>query len=460
MGKATPIVLLREGLAICGIAGWVSWDEKVHPKVSTIHSMLRANQTRGQDAAGIAYLKGGEVYRRKAPITANKLIETLTTPEWEEISHSPIGLLHTRAQTKGSSKQNTNNHPVSGFGWLVVHNGMIMNDDDLYDYYKAERFAEVDTAAIPLVLSRGETLDDQIKQITTLGGSATFAAWQVSAPRRVILARLGHNELYMFLDPVSKILYFSSAAVFAKAMPTYALGSLRFLTIHKLADDKVVVLDLDNPTRTFKVTRRPFYHYNLNQKKVTSPTKTSGDGLKDGLKIVSSHVEPEKISITKTDGDRTYKMSWYLEDKKKPVADTARIGYNPMILISEECRCRAAPTPAWTVLTAYGRWKFRKSVAKIEREFKPRRAIRKWWRTSLKMKNVNLPVEINTSNLYDGKQAAESFIVGVADSQGSEVQIPGFMCPWCGVTNRSTSWVTNKWRCEFCRIASWPRVVK
>mgnify|MGYP001562624046 CR=1 FL=1 len=445
---------------MCGIGGWFSWDEKVHPKASTIHALLKANQLRGTDSSGIAYLKEGELYFRKAPITATKLIDAVKADEWDTILHSPIGIIHARAQTKGSPKNNKNNHPVLGFGWAVVHNGTISNDDDLYRYYKdSERFAEVDTSAIPLVLSMGKTIEDQVKHLTTLGGSATIAAWEVANPRKLLIARMGHNDLYMFFDPTSKILYFSSAAVFAKSLPAYELGSLRFLTVHKLAEDRVVVLDLDNPTRTFKVTRRPFYHFGPKPKPET-PAKTSSSSVGGKLKILAATLpgEENKLVALIEEEDRTYRMTWWPETAKKPVADMTRVKSSPMLLLSEEGKCRIADHPL-AVLTAYGRWKFHRRLGSnyVDREFKPRRAIRKWWRVSLKEKHLVLPVEITEKEHHcDGKQPAETFIIDIKNFQGAEVQIPGYMCPWCGVTNRASGWIQNKWRCEFCKIASQP----
>lgn len=440
---------------MCGIGGWFAWDKQKHPKVSVIHSLLRANQLRGSDASGVAYLKEGEPYLRKAPITASRLIETVSADDWNLISHSPIGLIHTRAQTKGSPKNNKNNHPVNGFGWLVVHNGSVMNDDDLFEYYKDERFAEVDTSAIPLVLSKGATLETQIQHMTTLGGAATFAAWEIASPRKIILARFGHNDLYLFLDKENNILYFSSAAIFAKSLPAYSLGSLRFLTLHKIADDKVVVLDLDNPVRTFKVTRRPFYH--IGPKKVERATgKTGVSSAVGDSKPVISKAE-DKYVVLKTVADRNYQMMWWPgNEPTKPLSDLTHVTYNPMILVAEESKCRMPGSP-YVLLTAYGRWKFRKTERCVERDFRPRKAIRKWWKSHLKVKHLYLPVDITgNSHVCDGKQLAETFIVHLKTDNGTEVQMPGYMCPWCGVTNRVPSWVGEKYRCEFCKIASWP----
>ena len=59
---------------------------------------------------------------------------------------------HNRLATNGSKKDNRNNHPFENDGWIVVHNGVIGNDDDLKELYEFKYSEEVDSIIIPYLL--------------------------------------------------------------------------------------------------------------------------------------------------------------------------------------------------------------------------------------------------------------------------------------------------------------------
>lgn len=265
---------------MCGISGWYCWGEK-RPKPHTIKGLLLANMERGTSATGMAYQNhDGHIIVRKGKGPASDFIANTTDEEFELAATSPRGLLHARATTKGSEDRNENNHPVVGAGWSVVHNGSVSNDEDLWGYYiekeGVKRFAEVDTAAIPLMLSRGETVEESVKKLSGLGGSLTIAAWNEKDKDRILLARFGHNDLHMFYDAGSNILYWSSAPSAGYVMRGILMGKHKFLTLSRLADDHVLLLSPDglDSTRVFKVTRRPFRA----ARKVVGKSTSSGTG--------------------------------------------------------------------------------------------------------------------------------------------------------------------------------------
>ena len=459
---------------MCGIGGWFCWDES-RPTKKIIEGLLLANETRGTDATGIAYLKGGEtpgIFYKKAPLTASKFLGKLAEKDWETLCASPIGLTHTRAKTKGSPKNNENNHPVVGEGWLVVHNGVLTNDDDLFEYYYKEkpRFAEVDSAAIPLALSRAENAGDItsiVGQLTLLGGSATLAAWATASPDRVLLARMGFNDLYLFLHPEKRTLYWSSAPIFARHLPAYGVGGLRFLTYTKLEDDRVIMLDRKfEQTRTFKIGRRPFFalHPVVIRDGLSIKKQTQTQTMKA---TASVEVRAGAISTTGEENGVLARTTWLQEDDEmvklqKPQPLMERLSRLPMFLMVEESKARAHKAHGHglrrVLPTGYGRWKLLVlSDGKVEREFRFRRGVRKWLSNTLKIKNISLPASLSTRSLLDYKLPTEVFIRTSLNARSTaETTIPGFMCPWCGVHGPGHQWSENKFRCEFCCVASNP----
>ena len=108
-------------------------------------------EQRGHDAAGYAFVsvKDRQVHLAKAPVTASKFIQTeghiLNKPDIQAMPKQMI--IHTRAWTKGHPKENQNNHPIfsKATGLCLVHNGWIVNDDELVEEHKLVTDAEVDT---------------------------------------------------------------------------------------------------------------------------------------------------------------------------------------------------------------------------------------------------------------------------------------------------------------------------
>jgi predicted glutamine amidotransferase len=59
---------------------------------------------------------------------------------------------HNRLSTKGDAKDNKNNHPFETKNWIVVHNGVLYNDDEIKKLYKFRYNEKVDSAIIPALL--------------------------------------------------------------------------------------------------------------------------------------------------------------------------------------------------------------------------------------------------------------------------------------------------------------------
>ena len=83
---------------------------------------------------------------------------------------------HNRLATQGSEKENANNHPFENDTCVVVHNGILNNDDSLAKLYSLEYKAETDSAIVPelvqMFIKDGEDEINAIKRTAELiGGS-------------------------------------------------------------------------------------------------------------------------------------------------------------------------------------------------------------------------------------------------------------------------------------------------
>lgn len=157
--------------------------------------LLLGIEHRGKDATGVAFIDAlGRVQAHKAPLTAKEFIRTqrLTLPR-----RASAAIMHTRAGTKGSERDNRNNHPiVVANGHMVgVHNGVLYNDDDIFKYLGPElRIGQVDSEAIFALLAHSNaSIEDNL---SSLEGSVAIA-WMTTdeGPDTLHLARVSSSPL-------------------------------------------------------------------------------------------------------------------------------------------------------------------------------------------------------------------------------------------------------------------------
>lgn len=166
---------------MCGIFGLIRPDNytlsesDVHDMREVVKNLLHESERRGRDASGICVVSDGEAHVYKDDVTGSILAER---PMLNKVLEDKIGsssnlkcvLGHTRAQTKGSSKFNVNNHPIIANGAIGVHNGMIHNDDELFVTYKKklDRMGAVDTEIIfrllDMYITEGETIVSAVRK--------------------------------------------------------------------------------------------------------------------------------------------------------------------------------------------------------------------------------------------------------------------------------------------------------
>jgi glucosamine 6-phosphate synthetase-like amidotransferase/phosphosugar isomerase protein len=178
---------------MCGIAGYSLKPDARIDRTLAAQALLAGIAERGADAVGYAHRAvGGSVSVHKRRSGASALLSDLTVPD-----ESVEVLLHVRDYTKGLPTIPANNHPVRHGHVVGVHNGIILNDEEIFEHHGFERdhpSMSVDTEAIFALVEvfgpRGETLE-QLR-----GSMAT--AWIDERERgAVYLARGARRPLWM-----------------------------------------------------------------------------------------------------------------------------------------------------------------------------------------------------------------------------------------------------------------------
>src|SRR5262249_27957380 len=147
-GKPDRCTVVSPFRDVCGIAGYSLSPESSVDRTLAAQALLAAIAERGADAVGYAYRGPDElrptVVKQRTP--ASKLLERVAVP-----ARATQLLVHVRDYTKGHPSVAANNHPVRHGPVIGIHNGVIVNDDELLAEHacaRAEPAMTVDSEAI------------------------------------------------------------------------------------------------------------------------------------------------------------------------------------------------------------------------------------------------------------------------------------------------------------------------
>jgi len=132
---------------MCGIGGIFVGEQSVD--LHKIETLWSAISDRGTHASGFSFRwkdSDSDLVWKNA-ISSSKAVS-------KGIFSSKVGanlsyaLLHTRYTTQGSTANNGNNHPIVSHDMIVTHNGVISNDEWMFNKLNSTRLHEVDTECI------------------------------------------------------------------------------------------------------------------------------------------------------------------------------------------------------------------------------------------------------------------------------------------------------------------------
>ncbi len=156
---------------MCGIFGVVfGKDTSITSTFAgqVIDKLYRFSQTRGSEAAGLVSFNGETIDVLKQAGSVEAFLESRKYHELSQRAleryhancqtNAPVGLAwtgHTRLVTNGFQSNSDNNQPVVARGTVAVHNGIIVNDAELWRRYPdLRRTSEVDTEVLVNLIRR------------------------------------------------------------------------------------------------------------------------------------------------------------------------------------------------------------------------------------------------------------------------------------------------------------------
>jgi len=178
---------------MCGIAGYSLSPESSVTRTLAAQALLAGIAERGADAVGYAHRgSSASVTVHKRRSGASELLDELHIP-----SASTQVLVHVRDYTKGHPTIEANNHPIRHGSVVGIHNGIIVNDEEIFARYGFERAhpdMTVDSEAIFALAEHAEGSPEALEELH--GAMAT--AWLDERQGSVLfLARAAGRPLWI-----------------------------------------------------------------------------------------------------------------------------------------------------------------------------------------------------------------------------------------------------------------------
>ncbi|RJG04665.1 hypothetical protein D3870_00290 [Noviherbaspirillum cavernae] len=225
--------------------------------------LYELSESRGKESAGIhAYLpQRRHAWTLKGDVPATDLIKTSqyqtviravlseAFPAGQQHVETPVAMLaHSRLVTNGAAERYENNQPVRSGGVTMIHNGIVVNVDDLWrGNPHLLQSAEVDTEVIAAIVNDALSQGGDAVQATCIAyrklkGAASIA-WVHDAFSQVVLAT-NTGDLYFFHDESRSLIVFASERyILEQAMQRCVVSSEPY-TIAWLGAGNGMVFDL------------------------------------------------------------------------------------------------------------------------------------------------------------------------------------------------------------------------
>ncbi|HSL63539.1 MAG TPA: hypothetical protein VK874_02685, partial [Gaiellaceae bacterium] len=177
---------------MCGIAGYSLSDDSRIDRRLAAQALLAGIAERGADAVGYAW-RGSEagVHVRKRRSGASALLDELRVP-----AGATQALLHVRDYTKGHPSIEANNHPIRHGAVVGIHNGIVVNDDELLAAEGIERAAPEMTVDSEAIFALAERADNRAHVLERLVGTMAAAWMDERRPGLVFAARAVGRPLW------------------------------------------------------------------------------------------------------------------------------------------------------------------------------------------------------------------------------------------------------------------------
>lgn len=248
---------------MCGIFGLVLKSNsgfKAKDLHAVVATLFRLSQNRGSEAAGIAVAGQKDLSMFRRAQSAAKMLKTPEFKAFTERSLSPsvcasgLALVgHSRLVTNGSQGMEENNQPVATDHCIGVHNGIIVNDTELWRAHpELKKKSLVDTEVFYRLIdhayaANGGDMQAAVKNAyDEIVGEANIAF--VHAAERALFIASNVGSLYAVALPEKGLFVFASERHFLRELLRAAplRSSERNSALFQIKPDEALIVGVDD----------------------------------------------------------------------------------------------------------------------------------------------------------------------------------------------------------------------
>ena len=235
---------------MCGIAGYSLSESSSVDRTLAAQSLLAGIAERGADAVGYAHrIPNGPIVVHKQRSGASELLDEVRVPV-----DAIEALVHVRDYTKGHPSIAANNHPVRHGAVIGIHNGIIANDDELFEqrgWRRHEPEMTVDSEAIFALAEESGNRAEALEQL--YGAMAT--AWMDERRHGLLFLARGVGRP-LLVGRGRRVTFFASTKLGLETVERYAGVKLQKRelpegTLLALADGRVAWSERFRPDASF-----------------------------------------------------------------------------------------------------------------------------------------------------------------------------------------------------------------
>jgi glutamine---fructose-6-phosphate transaminase (isomerizing) len=269
---------------MCGIFGQIS---KKRINKSNLETIVKYSEQRGVDSSGLIYFDNSRYKVDKADLNVEKLLRK------SKPYNSSVVFGHSRLVTNGLD----DNQPVVKDNICVIHNGIIVNEEEIWTKLKTKRELNIDTEVIVAIASEhlkdGGDLSDVSDKILSMCRGIVACALVVPSLGKIVLFS---NNGSLYVGSIGEDVYFASEK--------YALTKIQCKDVVQIKS-KSHLIDIPqsksnieiNDISTRKENLIPEFIFNKNQEKLLKYEKVLE------LKRCTRCILPETMPYIKFDNN-------------------------------------------------------------------------------------------------------------------------------------------------------------
>ena len=248
---------------MCGITGLLIKNPdsvRLSDILSTFGLLLSQAEIRGRDASGIIARSNQSIYYTKEPVSASKLLKTKFFEQCISLGirdalaeKSGFGVIgHARLVTNGLQIIPKNNQPIKVGKILGIHNGIIVNHDQLWDAHgHIKKNTNVDTEIFMALfneeLQKTKSFSESARNVYAKINGTAAVALTIEDINCIILAT-NFGSLYYALNEEKNSLFFASEKRFLERVTTLKRLKASFgpFKICRLAVNSGCMINIDS----------------------------------------------------------------------------------------------------------------------------------------------------------------------------------------------------------------------